>query len=309
MNFLVTGANGLLGSRIGARLLDLGHRVRLSTRHPSLECHHSNSEVVITKWTDRDCLSRITQGIDVVVHCAGMASGECAANPKSAVEFNGHATKRLVEASCMNAVKKFIYLSTVHVYSENLSGTFDETMTTKNQHPYAKSKLIAEEFVLYNNLEHQMQRIVLRVSNCVGFSKFAPTRGWNLVANDLIKQAMERKEINITGNFNAMRDFIPLSYLTEAVYYFSKKSTLSRHESIFNISSGNAISLLSLATQIQKLLYHNLNKVLPVNMQEDLAKIPTKLHISNHKLMALGFSSDTKLRNEITNILKYRKNC
>lgn len=46
-----------------------------------------------------------------------MNAVDCADNPIEALEFNGVSTARLAQSAAHAGVKKFLYLSTVHVYA------------------------------------------------------------------------------------------------------------------------------------------------------------------------------------------------
>ena len=54
---------------------------------------------------------------------------------------------------------------TVHVYSDNLMGKYDENSATRNSHPYAKYHLLREEIL---NNQFSSEFINLRLSNGVG---------------------------------------------------------------------------------------------------------------------------------------------
>ena len=126
MKFLITGANGLLGSRIAKHLTSNSNEVRLLVRSKS-ELHKSIlNEVIETDWKDLKLLSEACEGIDIVVHCAGMSSSASSNDPILAHSFNSLKTKTLLDLANKANVKKFIYLSTVHVYSNFLNGVYHE---------------------------------------------------------------------------------------------------------------------------------------------------------------------------------------
>ena len=128
-------------------------------------------EVVRIKWNDESTLERICEGIDVIIHAAGMNARDCAADPLGAMNFNGLATKRLVEAASRSGVKKFIYLSTAHIYASPLVGNITEKTLPQNSHPYATSHLAGESAVLHANDCGIIRGLVIRLSNAYG----APT--------------------------------------------------------------------------------------------------------------------------------------
>ena len=101
MKVLITGGFGYLGSRLAQFLISQGvNEIILGSRRlmesPSWLPH---AKVVKIQWDSLSKLEEICSGIDVVIHLAGMNAQDCANDPVSALEFNGVATARLVQAS------------------------------------------------------------------------------------------------------------------------------------------------------------------------------------------------------------------
>ena len=90
------------------------------------------SNTVEINWNDFKELTDICLNVDVVIHTAGMNARDCENNPKDAMLFNGSRTGDFIRASKKAGVKKFIYLSTVHVYSPALTGYITEQSIAKN---------------------------------------------------------------------------------------------------------------------------------------------------------------------------------
>ena len=91
MNILITGGFGYIGSRLVKHLHNEGHQVTIGTH--SLNCHHdwlTQVKVVFTDWNDSFALEKICNGVDVVIHAAGMNAKDCEDNP----EMTGESSKR-----------------------------------------------------------------------------------------------------------------------------------------------------------------------------------------------------------------------
>src|SRR3546814_20189177 len=97
-----------------------------------------------------------------------MNAQNCAANPVEALEFNGVATARLVQAAARVGIRRFIYLSTAHVYCAPLTGTITEDTCPRNLHPYATSHLAGENAVLRAVKAGEISGMVLRFLNVLG---------------------------------------------------------------------------------------------------------------------------------------------
>ena len=145
LNILITGGFGFIGGRVSIYLGELGQNIIIGTRKISSTTSFKkkfNKKKVV--WNDFTSLKQLCQGIDVIIHTAGMNSQDCANDPVAALEFIGVATTRLVSAALSSGVKKFIYLSTAHIYSSPLVGKISEETYPKNFHPYATSHLAGE---------------------------------------------------------------------------------------------------------------------------------------------------------------------
>ena len=144
MRVLVTGGFGYLGGRLTQFLASLnGFEVILGSR----QLHESPDwlpkvKTVQTQWDSDAELRKICDRIDVVLHLAGMNAQECSINPRVAMEFKANATNQLLQAAHKQKVKRFIYISTAHVYGSPLRGAISEETVTAGLHPYATSHLI-----------------------------------------------------------------------------------------------------------------------------------------------------------------------
>ena len=56
------------------------------------------------------------------------------------MKFNCETTIKFAQAALKAGVKRFIFLSTIHVYSSKLIGVFSEDSIPSNSHPYASIK-------------------------------------------------------------------------------------------------------------------------------------------------------------------------
>ena len=163
-----------------------------------------------------------------------------------ALEFNGLATARLVNACELQGVKKFIYLSTAHVYDTPLVGKFTENTLPKNKHPYATSSLAGENAVLkVEDKGYCLDRMVLRLSNAVGPPIHKGANCWMLIANELCREIVKQKQITIKANRKNKRDFFPISLLLSTISSLLGFKEF-RHP-IMNVCSSISLSLEGLA--------------------------------------------------------------
>ncbi|HJM83522.1 MAG TPA: NAD-dependent epimerase/dehydratase family protein, partial [Nitrospinota bacterium] len=131
---IVFGSAGFLGSYVAQALTADGHHVRLfdvKQSHNILE----GQEMIVGDITEQAAVAEAVKGCSVVYNFAGIADiGEANENPVKTCEINVLGCVNILEAAHIHDVKRFVFASSVYVYSE--SGAF-----------YRASKQAAERFI------------------------------------------------------------------------------------------------------------------------------------------------------------------
>jgi UDP-glucose 4-epimerase len=249
---LITGGFGFIGGRLAVHLAQAGHQIVLGSRKvisPPTWLQHA--EVTQIEWDDSRALELSCNGVDVVIQAAGMNVQDCAADPVAALEFNGLATARLVAAASRVGVKRFIYLSTAHVYASPLVGTITEETCPRNLHPYATSHLAGEHAVLSASQRGQIEGIVLRLSNAFGAPAHKDVNCWMLLVNDLCRQALQTNKMVLHSSGSQLRDFISMEYVYRVIEKLSSRGADTLPTNILNVGSGVSQSVLEMARLTQ----------------------------------------------------------
>lgn len=234
-------------------LQQAGHQITLGSRDiRKTPDWLFQAKVARMNWNDDTSLEEICSGVDVVIQAAGMNAQDCAADPVAALEFNGLATSRLLAASIRVGVKRFVYLSTAHVYASPLVGTITEDTCPRNLHPYATSHLAGENVVLSATQCRQIEGMVLRLSNAFGVPVHKDVNCWMLLVNDLCRQVVETGKIVLHSSGFQRRDFIPMAEICRIIEQLSTHDFDVTETGIFNVGSGASLSVLEIAQLVQQ---------------------------------------------------------
>lgn len=293
MKILITGGFGYLSTRLAHDLSVNGHKIVLATRSKNLtQFSCGQIEVKKVNWESNSSILDICKNMDVVIHCAGVDANTSIKNPNLAYDFNGNKTSNFVMAASSSMVKKFIFLSTAHVYKTPLLGKITENSPILNLHPYAKSRHVGELAVLKHSEIGQMEGVVVRLSNVYGVPENYKSNCWNLVINDLCRQAVFNEKIEIRDKTNTIRDFLPISSFSKIMKFIVN----AEHKigPIINIGSGvgqGVWDIAKLISQRCKVLY-DLSVTTNLDGLKDFHQ--TKCDPAQHY-----FEYSSKLENEI----------
>jgi UDP-glucose 4-epimerase len=252
---LVTGGAGFIGSNLVDKLVEAGHRVivldnlvtgnldnlkkyKKKIKFAKIDIFKAN-ENVLQKYFDK---------VEWVIHLAALADiVPSITNPKDYFNTNVVGTFKILEAARKSKVKKFIYAASASCYGVPSKIPTSEKEKINNQHPYALTKNMGEELVLHWAKFYKMPNIALRFFNVYGPRQRA-SGAYGGVLSIFLKQTIYNKPLTITGDGNQTRDFIHVYDLVSAIIIALNKKNIS--ENIFNIGSGNNISINNVAKLI-----------------------------------------------------------
>lgn len=247
-----TSGFGFLGGSLASFFSEKDFKIILGTRKKiDSPTWCRGAETISIDWNNLESLSDILKKTDVVIHTAGMNANDCNNNPSEAIHFNGLITLKLVKLCKKIGVKKFIFFSSAHVYRNKLIGYIDESTLPTNNHPYAISKIAAENNIL-NIKDNNFYYVIFRLSNVIGLPMDKNMNCWSLFTNDIPRQAAINGKIVIKGNGEDQRDLITMKNLYEIlITYIDDKISFPK---IINIAGGNTYKVIEIAKIISE--YH-----------------------------------------------------
>lgn len=302
---LVTGGLGYLGVTIVEHLLSLGLSVRLASHreNPLMPEKLVSCECFMIDLNDIKSLEGACYGIKTIIHLAALDAGSSEKNPASALIVNGLGTLNLLKVAGNMGVENFVYMSTVHVYGSPLQGFIDENSIPRPIHPYSITHKVAEDYVLEANAKGILNGVVFRLSNAVGSPDNGTSNAWKLVVNDLCKQAILNKSMNLVSNRGTLRDFLSMVNVSNSIVACLENKHFFGE--IFNLSSGISINLERLTDIISLLCRQSFDFDPHINFMHDEtdSKALNSLIISNNKLKNAGVNIQSDISEDIKKIL------
>lgn len=208
--------------------------------------------VVEMDWRSEESLRAACRSANAIVHLAGMNAAECEADPVGALEFNAVTTARLARAAVAAGVRRFVYVSTAHIYLRPLRGVITESSLPANLHPYATSHRAAEEPVRFLQQRRALEGIVLRLSNSFGAPAYRAVNCWMLLVNDLCRQAVERGALVLNSSGLHRRDFITLTDVCRAVEHLLQLDSAVIADGLFNVGGAWAPTVVEMAERVAR---------------------------------------------------------
>jgi UDP-glucose 4-epimerase len=247
MRCLVTGGLGFIGSHLVDRLLADGHDVRvldnLATGRVENLAHHRGDarlEVRIGDVADHATAAEACEGVDRVFHLAALA--DIVPSVQRPLEYhraNVDGTASVLEASRKAGVKKLVYVASSSCYG--LPDTFPtpETAPARPEYPYALTKYIGEQYVLFWAKVYKLPVVSLRFFNVYG-PRARTTGTYGAVFGVFLAQKLAGRAYTVVGDGEQTRDF---TYVTDITAALAAAGDSSVSGEVFNVGSGGTYSI------------------------------------------------------------------
>ena len=310
-NVLLTGGFGTLGGRISANLskspeINLRLASRQKRQPPSWA---PKAEVCVVDFENQNSIKKMLHEVTHVVHLAALNDYECRAEPEKAQLVNVEYTRRVVEQAGQIKKLRFIYLSTIQVYGNSLTGVITETSPTDPQDAYSQTHLDAERIVEHAHNTQQLEGIRLRSANGFGAPMSPDAKIWQIIANDLCRQAVETKKLTLKSHGLQSRNFVPFTDVCSAVYHSLGMSPQQTGDGLFNLGGRKTLQIIQMAELVATRCGTVLGftpKIEKPNETPD--SVPPAFEYSSDKLLATGFILNCDLEKEIDSLLQSCKN-
>ena len=237
---VVFGGSGFLGSHVCDELITSGYEVTI------FDYQESNYKPHEAKFIKGDILNYddVYEAIvnsKYVFNFAGLADIDQAKNhPIETVKLNVLGNVNILEACKECKVERFIFASTVYVYSS--SGSF-----------YRASKQSAEKYIETYHERYGLNYTIMRYGSLYG--RRADER--NAIYR-FIKQALDQNKIVYNGNPDGLREYIHVKDASRLSVKILEKNYENKH---FILTGTEKMTFRNLLNMISEILNNNVNIV------------------------------------------------
>ena len=187
---IVFGGSGFLGSHVCDALTKAGYEVRIFDIKPSRYLK-IGQQMVVADILDEDAVRKAIKGCDYVYNFAGTAQIEDSKkDPVKAVKTNILGTVNILEGCGAFKVKRFIFASTLYVYSN--SGSF-----------YRSTKQACELLIENYHEIYGLDFTILRYGSLYG-----PRANQDNWINRILRQVLTESKITRHGDGEEIREYI-----------------------------------------------------------------------------------------------------
>ena len=293
---LVTGGTGMIGIPLVKKLLNLKANVTVVSLDNKKRCPKGARFVKLDLRRFDNCL-KVTKNKDIVFHLAGIkGSPNMAINrPASFLYPTVSFSFNMLEASRVNKVKNYLFISSVGVYSPARvfhEDTVWKTFPSKNDWYAGWAKRLCELQIEAYKKEYGFRNLsIIRPANVYGpYDNFDTQNA--MVIPSLIKKALKKgKYLEVLGDGTPVRDFVFSDDVADAMI----KMVFKRISVPLNIGSGKGYSIKQVADSIvANLPEKKIIKWKSVKSQGDKIRVLSMKNSNNY-----GIKPSTQLNNGI----------
>lgn len=291
MRVLITGASGLVGGRLIQHLLESTDiQVRAASRRKCV--WPQGVEAFVTDISDRDSLVDACRDADVVVNLASMRERLCQEDPQEALRVNAGGTEALTTAAVSAGVSRFVQLSTYKVYGNSPSGRITEETPCRPQSHYAITHNMAEQYVRWLH----PAGVVLRLANGFGAPAEPATECWDVIVNEMCRQAVTAGQITIRSSGQSWRNFVPMSAVVGALV----AGIMRLSPDTYQLGAAQSMQIIDMAQHVARVCHETVGFSPSINVGDPSNSSPdVPLDYRIDKLTAAGVVLGTSFDDEI----------
>lgn len=279
--FLVTGANGFIGSHLTEHLIRQEIEVRALVEYNSYGSTgwlgqsdlrtSENLEIVSGDVRDSGFVRTAVEGADYILHLAALIGIPYSYSaPRSYVETNVLGTLNILEAALETEISRVVIASTSEVYGSAQYVPIDESHPRQAQSPYSATKIAAD--ALAKSFSHTYG---LPVTIVRPFNTYGPRQSARAVIPSIASQLLARRTRLRLGNIDTYRD---LNYVSDIVKGFELASYANIDLGTeVNLASQHEISIKELALTMAGILGFDRGQIQFIEEQERVRPVASEV--------------------------------
>ena len=257
---LVTGGAGFIGSHLVEALVARGDRVRVldnlfTGRTSNLAAVQNKIEFIRGDITDAPAVNAAVAGCQIVFHQAALASvPRSVDDPLTTHAVDATGTLLVLDAARRADVRRVVYAASSSAYGDRPSPRKAESDLPSPISPYAAAKLAGELYCSAFWHSYGLEAVALRYFNVFG-PRQDPRGPYAAVIPLFIQSLLAGRRPTIFGDGRQTRDFTYVASVVQANLLAADTSEAAG--CVFNVGSGQAVSLLDLVAALNRILGTN----------------------------------------------------
>lgn len=250
----VTGASGFIGGALTPDLAERGYDLRLiDNRSGPVEVTYETWPVVRGDFESDSGLALLSD-CDVVLHLAAVSGVmACARDPIGSSRTNVGGTEKLV-AMCRERRIPIAFASSFAVVGSPKELPVVESTPAQPTHEYARQKAAGEALVAGLGKEGVVRTAVVRQSNVYGGYRAEGRYVTKSNVLEMFAQQARSGHLQVNAPGTQRRDFVHIGDVVAhwgAIARYLLRSGSPEGSITFNVASGEALSVLEVATKVQ----------------------------------------------------------
>ncbi|HTM45510.1 MAG TPA: NAD-dependent epimerase/dehydratase family protein [Polyangiaceae bacterium] len=260
---LITGVAGFIGSHLAEALLGLGQSIigfdnlqtgsrdNLKDLLGRVGDNASRFRFIEGDLRDYHALSDATQGINLVLHQAALASVPRSMEfPMDTHSANVTGFVNLLVAAEKAGVQRIVYASSSSVYGDETSQPKTESRIGRPLSPYAASKRVDEIYAATFKQSQRLRSVGLRYFNVFG-PRQNPLGPYSAVIPRWVENLLKGEPCVVFGDGSASRDFCFIENVVQANLLAACAPEEALRHDVFNVACGSRTTLLELFSVIR----------------------------------------------------------
>ena len=293
---LVTGASGLIGGCAAKALHEKKYEVVGLYRQLGLGEASLPWQVIQCDLLREDATQKLNEvDFDLVVHCAAVLPSQLSGGEAQQAALANRTMDDRILDLCLRRGCPVVYTSTVSVYGLRIDTIATEEDDPKPIGEYASAKAASEAKMLR---ALAAGAIILRVS-----SPYGPGQRRRNVLRIFIERALAGLDLVYHGDGNRRQDFVSAYDVGNAVVCCASRI---KSNGIFNIASGNSISMRDLAELVVRTVPGTGSRIIPSGAPDSQEDYRAAFSISKAQTV-LGWRPSISLTDGIRSWAQYLK--